>query len=45
LARLDELRKDPKIQILELFSKVLNTGPSKALRYYQQGYRTLEQLA
>lgn len=45
LQRLEELRRNPKVKVLELFGKVFKTGPEKALKYYEKGHRTLEDLA
>lgn len=44
LSKLDHFEKDEKIHTLSLFGEVWGIGPATALKLYEKGHRTLEDL-
>ncbi len=44
IKRVENLRKDPKNKIIEVFSEIWGVGPETAEKLYLLGYRTIEEL-
>eukprot|EP01105_Mastigella_eilhardi_P011658 TRINITY_DN2682_c0_g2_i1.p1 TRINITY_DN2682_c0_g2~~TRINITY_DN2682_c0_g2_i1.p1 ORF type:complete len:713 (+),score=147.96 TRINITY_DN2682_c0_g2_i1:320-2140(+) len=44
LRRLEEIAKNPQETTVNLFSQIFGAGPDTCLRWYAQGFRTLEDL-
>ncbi|KAH7283750.1 hypothetical protein KP509_34G022400 [Ceratopteris richardii] len=44
LSKLENFKNDKKVQALRLFSSIWGIGPATALKLYEKGYRTLDDL-